>query len=214
MRNMRILALAALIVLAVLSAGCMKGTWVYDFTAQSADLDDWYYSYGDYDLSSEGLSMYHGILTTPVWFSGDMTISIEFMLDVDDFNHARIDFWLSDDILWDYNVGVYSELFCLGNTESEGWYFSEWDENNSSSRSYYAPIPSLVHEGINKLILTKAGNSYRITVNGTYIISERALYFNNEQNFFSIFTGGPVGNLTIRKIEISYSGDISDPWPI
>lgn len=218
MKYFRFALIIAFIAFATLNAGCLKSIWMYDFTAVGADIDDWYNSQPEYEIEpGVGITMNHGYLATPVWFDGDLTVTIEIELDVNETSNARFEFWLADGIFWNYDEDAWWDFYCLGDTEEERWYYGEWSgsENAGYEESYYMEIPGIEHEDINIIKIYKVGDNYRVTWNGEPVGSFSANYFDGEEMFLHIWTGQPqLGNITIRKVQVEYTGEISDPWPI
>lgn len=215
MKYLRMLAIGIVLLVAVSSTGCKFWTWAYDFTAPEATLEDWYCDYGgEYELDESGLSMKHTTISTPVYFIGDFTVTITFDLDVDEDNRARIDVYLGEDILWSSDDGIYVDLWCIGDQESEGWMIEEWDTNNTLYYYDDGPIGPLVYQGENTLKFIKCGDVYTFFINGAKMYTIEAKYADLSESFITIWTGqGQLGNLTIKNVEVKYE-DISEPWPV
>ncbi len=214
MKHLRMLAIAAILLIAVSSSGCLMWTWTYDFTASDAAIEDWYSNYGSYEFVDDGLTMSHMSLTTPVYFIGDFTMTAVFVLDVDEDNHARLEIGLGDGINWSFDNGFYVDLWCLGSTENEGWLIEEWDHDNYVYYQEQGPIGPIYYQGENVIKLAKCGSTFTFFLNGVKMYTMVAKYADMNETFVTIWSGqGELGRLTYKRIEVKYEG-ISDPWPI
>ncbi len=215
MRYLRMLVIMAVLLVAVSSSGCKFWTWAYDFTAPEASLEDWYCNYGgDYELDDAGLAMRHVTISTPVYFIGDLTATVTFDLDVDEERNARLEVGLSEGIFWEAVDGMYIDMWCIGNPDSEGWLIEEWDSDNYVYYEEQGPIGPVIYEGENVLKLTKCGDSYTFFLNGAKMFTMVAKFADLSENFLNIWTGqAELGNLIVKNVEVKYE-EISEPWPI
>ncbi len=215
MKYLRMLAVAIVLLVALSGAGCKFWTWAYDFTAPGATLEDWYCDYsGDYTIGADGLAMRHIIISSPVYFIGNITVTVAFDLDVDEDSKARFEIGLTEDVLWSSDDGIYIDLWCIGNQESEGWIIYEWDKDNNIYYQENGPIGPLLYQGENVLKLTKCADTYTFFLNGVKMYTMKAKYADLSESFVNIWTGQTeLGNLLIKNVEVKYE-EISEPWPV
>jgi len=215
MKYLRMLAIALVLLVAVSSSGCKFWTWAYDFTAPGATLEDWYCDYGgEHELDENGLAMKHISISTPVYFIGDITVTVAFELDVDEDSGARIEIGLTEDVLWASDDGMYIDLWCIGDQENEGWMIEEWDTDDDVYYQNNGPIGPIIYQGENMLKLTKCGDTYTFFLNGAKMYAMTAKFADLNDNFVNIWTGQTeLGNLLIKNVEIKYE-EISEPWPV
>ncbi len=214
MKYLRMLAIALVMLVAVSSSGCKFWTWSYDFTAPGATLEDWYTNYGgEYELDESGLAMRHISISTPVYFTGNLTVNVTFDLDVDEENNARIELGLGEDILWNGD-GIYIDLWCMGDPEDEGWMIEEWDSDNYVYYEEVGPIGPVIYDGENIIKLTKCGDTYTFFLNGAKMYAMTAKFADLSDNFVNLWAGQrELGNLLIKSVEIKYE-EISELWPV
>lgn len=212
MKKARIIAMTAVVLIAALLSGCLSKTWSYDFSDPEADINDWYVeNYGAYEFTVDGLSMSHVNITTPISFSGDMTVIVDFLLSVDVDNRARLEVGIEDDILWDGDNSLYADFWCLGDPESEGWEIEDYG-NLTGYIDYerYEQVPGIRYDGSNTLKMVKTGNQFTMFMNGTKLRTITLEHFAGLSNYVTIFTGENGGDITIKNIEVKYSGDVTD----
>ena len=143
MKMTKALLISTIVLLLVLSSGCLHMKWSYDFTSATATIDDWYFylsALGDYRLDEAGLCLDDAYITTPVYFNGEVSVKVVFELDVSELSTAFIEIGISDGVLWSGNNETWVGLWGIGNEMEEGW--KSGDYGWESRRTMITTSPS------------------------------------------------------------------------
>ncbi|HOS50002.1 MAG TPA: hypothetical protein PLI10_01105 [Bacillota bacterium] len=218
MRNARCFAIVALILLAVTSSGCLDKTWSYDFTADSARLADWHHAgiVENFVLTNEGLSMVEGTsgrISSPVLFSGDISMTIEVDIMVDAEDAAWFEICLMDEKLGYEENCAYVCFKELGH-EGENWELGAYGPLVEESSAHWSMVPGLVRNGTNTLKLDKKGSTIKLLINNTLVATFDMSVCAAEDYYLSISIGETdVGHIKLSKVNANCSGMITPDFP-
>lgn len=216
MKTAKLLFVSTIIVILALSSGCLPKKWSYDFTSATATLEDWYASIvGNYRLDDAGLCLYKATITTPVYFTGDMSIKLVLELDVSDISSGWLEFGISDGILWGGSNETWTTMWQIGNDLEEGWKLGDYG-GDQIDYVHDTLIPNLDRDGSNTVEFKRIGSKVTLLINGAKIGEIDLIYFDiNTDGFFPTISGnGAIGTVTIKSIEVRYNGDVSGEWPV
>ena len=217
MRNARSFAVVALILLAVTSSGCLDKVWSYDFTADTAKLEDWHYNGNAeyFNLTDEGLSMDAGTsgrIFTPVLFNGDISITVEMDVVGDEQGATDFDICLVDKKLGDDENCVFVSFKNLSSIE-ENWIRGVYSPEVDECRIYRSEVPFLDKDGPNTIELDKRGNTVKLSINEKLATTfDMSIYQAQDYYLLIWMRESSNGNIVIKKVDVKYGGTITlDP---
>lgn len=214
MRFARYCVIAAVIILLATNTGCIR-KWSYDFTKASADLNDWYHNFLTYTLDENGLTYAQGIINPPHWFSGDVSVTLIFELDVSEISPATtIQFGLSDELAWGQN-DVWAGIYYLGDPALENWELGDYGGGSGEFREKHdEQLPGIYYSGPNTMKFSKDADVISLSVNGV-VVGQLDLVHSKADELFPTFSFfGATGQLIIQNVLVEYNGRISELWPV
>ncbi len=217
MKTAKAILISTIVLLLVLSSGCMPKKWSYDFTSATATLEDWYAKlFNTYRLDDDGLCLSKATITTPVYFTGDISIKIVFELDVSEATTGSLELGISDDKDWGGNNKTWATLFDIGNEADEYWKLGDYGSGDQSDHVFNEPIPNLDRDGSNVLEFKRIGTKVSLKINGDIVDEIDLVYFdiNTDRFFPTLSAEGAIGTITFKSFEVSYSGEVSEEWPV
>lgn len=226
MKKLRMLFVVVFIVFAAMNAGCGKEeVWTYDFTAITANVDDWIIEDfgGTWEIDpTKGLSTYDANFSSPKAFTGDFTMEAEFVLDVDYDNDVYFELYAADEAAWPPENFIYSWFEDIGWTENEEWYVQDiggsftYHDDETYVVEEIGDLAGLNRKGVTKWKLIKKGNSYEIWIGTNRIADFDSDYCRGDQYCFTYYatTSNGDGKVWLKNIKVTYSGSMVDtPTP-
>lgn len=217
MRTVRLLMIA-LAMMVVLTAGGCTQYYRFDFVAEQ-DLSNDEGTWLEYIEGSKGFDAVRGIklndavIRTPMSFTGDFTLAVNFYLKLDAVNYGDFGFLLCDNNYPDdFNQILYISINKAG-TPEKNLYIAEWQEDPSLFRELdydESPPSDLVVNGDNTFVLEKVGNTVELTFNGKYIFGPYTLTAYTGSVFYPTFSAyldfDPFEDfgVYIKNIEVKY----------
>jgi len=159
--------LVTVILLIALLTGC-KVTYSHDFSIEQTFIDEtgiWGTSGSDYSFSDRGLLIDDMAMAAPISFKGDFECTFEFETELPDTDTDYVDFTF---FMIDGNVDAigshagivteYYDLLTARHSIGQGDSPYVWDD-----RSW---APDGMADDVNEFVITRAGNSIGVNVNG------------------------------------------------
>lgn len=218
------IALAALLLASLLFiAGCEPKVYFFSFKAEQ-DLEnaqgEWIHEDYDIDFNENGINIQEANIACPFRFSGDLTMTVRFYLDVDDSHEYYFGISLGDGTWYgttenDLHVEV---EYCGGDDEYYEIYDHDQDENDYWHYDEDAALPGLNRDGLNIWVLTKVGRHVTISVNDTEFADFTLQEYNSRwfgPNFYSEWYDSLNFDygFTVESVEVLYKGSAS-PMPV
>ena len=77
-------------------------------------------------------------------------------------------------------------------------------------------IPNLDRDGSNVLEFKRIGTKVSLKINGDIVDEIDLIYFdiNTDRFFPTLSAEGALGTITFKSFEVSYSGEVSEEWPV
>lgn len=211
------LAFLAIVVLLMLSLqGCSK-SWSVDFTTVD-DIDDWkeqdYNIPHEHSLSSDGLFIDGDILTAPIGFSGDFTLTITFMLnDVEPMAVSAFEVFLNQGEDFPSEEYIRIQFKTMAGSISTGNYYIT-ETAPTVSLDSVASIPGLNSIGLNVLTFDKKGTHVTVHMNDGLLCDAYLSSYSPTWYFPILYVhGAATGRMFIKSIKVAYDGDTAPlPW--
>lgn len=209
--------LSLMLVLLLLSlTGCYDSSWAFDFKgATPADLDYFdqlplYFALDLFDINPglAGLVLDNVAMFGPFGFQGDLKLTLKFDLSVSSEFTANVAATLSSSASFSPDNEIKVELIDLGEGDSaEFKVFDDGDASGSySSRAVPTSKPRVNHSGGNILEIVKAGDNYKVKLNGSTIADFTAANCSSEQPLFPGFGAYLLGGqVTFTSIRVDYN---------
>lgn len=216
MRSARLLVILFVVPLLVLSSGCANKKWSYVFTSVWASMDDWYCTTtGSHNLDTAGLCLNGRIISTPVYFTGDTSLKITADIEITKGSIVSFRFGISDGLFWTGANDILTEIHYIGDDAMESWLITDDGGTGEEFYPHADPVAGIDYDGINTFEFSRTGTKATFSVNGSLIEEIDIIYFDiNTDGFIpSIAVIGDLGALTIKRIDVTYSGDESEEWP-
>lgn len=214
MKIFRAALFAALIVFALLQAGC-RSTWTVDFTdleEANQEMPDWggYTSWNLYEEPISGMDVYQDHVTSPIGFIGDFTLTLDMYLDVSPSNTATFRIWIGEDDGISPANSVLCEFKETGDSLNENEELYIYVEDQGTEDPEFGPIKPIpgLKQGLNRFKLDKNGNDIEIRLNGA-LLKELTVDFSDNSASFVSFVTDEYSNVRVifKKISVSYEGD-------
>jgi len=209
----RRLMLSMLILVLIVSISGCERTWVYDFVEQG--MGDWE-SEEISEIPGEGqklLSPGTGLVlsnytaSTPVAFGGDLTLEVDFTLDVTSDAFAHFEIYIADGTVWRPENYIHSMFDTIGKTEMEYWQVSDFGSTGKEEEGSGETMTDLDRQGPNTFKLIKVGDSYEIHMNSQTLAIFNAQYCRSDYYYLTLsanLEGG--GSVVFNDVRVKYNG--------
>jgi len=216
LRQKRLAVLVLAIAFALVCAGCEKTqTWAFDFTT-AENVDDWNpedIGEGSIELvPGKGLHLYRYSVCSPVAFTGDFTVTVDFSLDTLPDSYAYFELYLADGIYWEPENMIYCGFSNVGAEDAdETWWVS--DEGAGGTENPIVsmppgPVPYLDRNGTNTWQLVKTGDWYEIKLNGKRMTKFGSSYCRGDKYYVSLYAESDYGDVYFRNVKVDYKGSM------
>ena len=221
MKSIRLILVLAIAFLAMAAAGCGKA-YVYDFANEGSFIrgDEEWFSYvfpsGTAEFTSDGVYLDGSCVSSPLEFSGDMTYTAEFLLNVDAGHTCDILICMTDAIGIAHDSGLHFSFKSVGNPSAESCTISDLNMTMAQMEIHMdtpGQIPGLQRGGANVFRMVKRGNNVRATINGVFL-AEFELRWYSSPWFNPAIMGDLAGEaaseygFTLKSVSVKYSGDV------
>lgn len=212
--RVRVAFLLMLAVAFTVLPGCGR-VWFVEFR-NTASLDSWV-THEDYSIDTLGLVMDdEGIVTSPVAFNGDFTVTVVFELFVDSVaNRAAFAIWLSDSQLAIADNYITNFARGLGKLSDEEYGVQDFcvdDLSHPYVVNLDAEYPGLNRNGTNTWKLFKDGDHVLITMNETTTVADFDISHYSDDIFFINLHGdlSGAGILRFKSVRVVYYDELLD----
>ena len=203
-------------------------SWSFDFSNMTQEeMDNWFYGYdepgypGYYYSDDEGLVLHNIIFRCPINFTGDIVSRTYFYLNV---TEAPVFLILTGLNNLDDRNHVYLSSYSPGNGPVMLWKVWIVREQGYSSGKYTqreGDLPGLIWDGLNVIEIGRFGANITMKVNGEEVFRFEARYYDWDEPASVFFIGwlylgfdeeesGPHGNLVFTRLEVDYSGEMTE----
>lgn len=212
MLTRRLTVCLLLIVFMLSIAGCEK-TWVYDFAEQG--LGDW----GSEEISEipgegqkllspgTGLVLSNYTASTPITFGGDLTVEVDFMLDVNEDELAHFEIYIADGTVWRPENYIHSMFDTIGKMGMEYWQVSDFGSTGKDEGSSGSALTDLNRQGPNTFKLIKTGDNHEVYMNTQQLTVFNSVYCRSNYYYLTLsanLEGG--GSVVFNDIRVKYDG--------
>jgi len=216
MRTLRSVLFISIVLILALNSGCKEVTfdeWHYDFTDKLDD-SDWHvdptYSGTHEVVFGQGLLLNDAHLVTPVAFTGDFTMEVQFSLNVLNDTGIFMTFSIADEQDWEADNYVFATLDSIGWSGHEEWVVKEKGAMGSNYPiEENGSIPNLDWHGLNTWKVVKTGNNFEFFLDGVSYGSFDSAYCRGSKYYLKLhcaaFLGG--GTVYFKDVLVTYSGD-------
>lgn len=220
MKSIRLYLILAIVLLTMAAAGCGK-MYMYDFSEEGSFIkgnDEWFnyiFPEGVAEFTPDGVYLDGSCVSSPFEFSGDMTYTVKFLLNVDVDHTCDILICLTDAIGIDHDNGLHFNFTAVGNPSGENCRISDLNMPLAEVKIHMdepGAIPGLVRDGENIFRMVKRGSHVRATINGTFL-AEFDLEWYTSPWFNPAIMGDLVGlaapgyGFTLNRISVLYNGE-------
>lgn len=218
MRTLRSILFIFIVIMLAMNSGCKEAEpqeWSYDFTDKTDD-SEWHldpeYTGTHEVVFGQGLILNGPYLVTPVAFTGDFTMKVDFTVDVVNDTGIFFTFTIADEQDWEADNYIYACLDSIGWSGHEEWVVCE---KGGGTTDYpisqtQINIPFLDREGPNSFEIVKVGNSYEFFMNGETIGNFNSKYCRGSQYYLKLHCAALLGGgiVYFKDVLVSCTGSI------
>lgn len=189
-----------------------NGTWILECDYST-----------DYGFNPQGINLQWANLASPWRYSGDIRVTVNFWLNVNEDYYYWLGLGLSDSTWWCERAAndVHMDMNYLGYSSEESYYIADHDTLDDYEAVHYEDygvFDGLNKNGFNEYVLTKTGNKIVARMNGVNFASFRLDEYDSEwfgPNLGSVCMGlqNALYGVTFESIKVEYSGIVS-PMPV
>jgi hypothetical protein len=214
MKNLRMLAVVAVLVFLALSAGCDK-SYFFNFKTET-DLireDGTWVTYDtNYELSSDGLFMENCWAAVPHVYTGNLTAIVSFSLNATASSDIYMEAYLSETAGFMGSAGCAGIRFIDLGSPTANYVIWNYNDSDGYNQIYsnISPIPGIVNDGINELRIIKVGDALTFKLNGVTIVSNVVPpLYESDLSGLTVMSQQDASrkDMYYRSVKIIYSGE-------